>query len=81
MYLLMNYGVIVCPRCKQVKGIDLSNKTTKCIRCNKIITISKTKVFYECDKEELGFYVGLVNAEINDEDDKYLDLFKKNAKL
>jgi len=43
----MIYGVIVCPKCKKVKGVDLSKKTTKCPRCRKILTIDKLKIFSE----------------------------------
>ena len=62
----MKYGVIVCSKCKSVKGVLLSNKTTKCIRCGKNIKIDKVKIFYKTNlPEELRNYIGIVNKEYN----------------
>ena len=62
----MKYGVIVCSKCKSVKGVLLSNKTTKCIRCGKNIKIDKVKIFYKTNSpEELRNYIGIVNKEYN----------------
>jgi transposase-like protein len=61
----MRFGVIVCPQCKQVKGFELSSKTTKCIRCGKTLELKKLKIFYETDSQEkLRQIIGLLNAEI-----------------
>ena len=62
----MIYGVIVCPKCKKVKGVDLSKKTTKCPRCRKILTIDKLKIFYKTThREKLQNAIGLMNAKFD----------------
>ncbi|MFA5102454.1 MAG: hypothetical protein WC525_04825 [Candidatus Thermoplasmatota archaeon] len=61
----MRFGVIVCPKCKQVKAVQLSSKTTKCIRCGTILTLKKLKIFYETDsQEQLRQMIGVLNAEM-----------------
>ena len=70
----MKFGVIVCPKCKQVKGVDLASKTTKCPRCGKVLRLDKLKIYYETDsREKLQQAIGLKNAEL---DGKYNE-FKK----
>ena len=62
----MRLGVVVCPQCKQVKGVDLSSKTTKCAGCGKTLTLEKLKIFYETDSQEkLRQAIGLLNAELD----------------
>ena len=62
----MIYGVIVCPKCKKVKGVDLSKKTTKCHGCGKILTIDKLKIFYKTtSQEKLQRAIGLMNAKFD----------------
>ena len=62
----MKFGVIVCPKCKKVKGVDLSYKTTKCPRCGKVLTIDKLKIFYKTDSQKkLQQAIGLVNAKFD----------------
>ena len=71
----MRFGVIVCPQCNHVKGVDLSSMTTKCIRCGKTLQMKKLKIFYETESQEkLRKAIGLLNAEVQKE--KY-DAFKK----
>jgi transcription elongation factor Elf1 len=61
----MRLGVIVCPHCNYVKGIDLSVKTTKCGRCGKTLELRKLKIFYETDSQEkLRQAIGMINAEV-----------------
>ena len=61
----MRYGVIVCPKCKKVKAVDLTNKTTKCFFCNKIITIKKMKILFKSNhQEEIRQAIGQINAEL-----------------
>jgi phage FluMu protein Com len=65
MYL-MRLGIIVCPQCKQVKGVDLSLKTTKCVGCGKILSLKKLKFFYKTDSQEkLRQAIGLLNVELD----------------
>ena len=67
----MKFGIVVCPRCKKAKAVDLSCKTTKCIRCGKILHICKLKMFYETDSRvKLQNAIGLINAE-NDGNKNY----------
>jgi transposase-like protein len=70
----MRLGVIVCPQCKQVKGVNLSSKTTKCAGCGKTLTLEKLKIYYETESQEkLRQAIGLLNAEL----DEKCDTFKK----
>jgi len=62
----MKFGVIVCPKCKKVKGVDLSYKTTKCPRCSRVLTIDKLKIFYKTDSQKkLQQAIGLMNAKFD----------------
>jgi len=66
MINIMKFGVIVCPKCKKVKGVDLSKKTTKCHGCGKILTIDKLKIFYKTtSQEKLQKAIGLMNAKFD----------------
>jgi len=70
----MKFGVIVCPNCKKVKGVELSCKTTKCPRCGKVLRLENLKIFYKTDSQEkLQQAIGLMNADL----DGRLDEFKK----
>lgn len=70
----MKFGVVVCPNCKKVKGVELSCKTTKCPRCGKVLRLENLKIFYKTDsQEELQQAIGLMNADL----DGRLDEFKK----
>jgi uncharacterized protein YbaR (Trm112 family) len=65
MYL-MRLGVIVCPKCKHTKGVNLLSKTTRCGHCGKTIILDKCKIFYETESQEkLRLVIGLVNAELD----------------
>jgi len=70
----MKYAVVVCPKCKKPKAVLLSNKTSKCTRCNKILKIDKIKIFYKSNsEEEIRQAIGILNAEL---DGKKVDFFK-----
>jgi transposase-like protein len=59
----MRLGVIVCPQCKHVKGVNLSSQTTKCTYCGKTLQLKKLKIFYETESHEtLRQMIGLVRA-------------------
>jgi hypothetical protein len=61
----MKYGVIVCPKCRKVKAVDLNYKSTKCFFCNKTIIISKTKIIFESNKlDKIRHVIGQINAEL-----------------
>lgn len=77
----MKYGIIVCSKCKKAKGVDLSYKTTKCIRCNKVLKISQMKVLYETNSEQqLRQKIGLINAEIDGNLEGFQKILKKSKK-
>jgi hypothetical protein len=72
----MRLGVIVCPHCKQVKGANLSSKTTKCAGCGKILTLEKVKIFYEtASQEQLRKVIGLLNATMDRNSDTSRKIF------
>ena len=49
------YGVICCPKCRFVAGVDLKFKTKKCIKCNYNINLKKVRVVFKTeDNNELG---------------------------
>tara|TARA_E500000331_G_C16991923_1_gene598148 strand:- start:99 stop:308 length:210 start_codon:yes stop_codon:yes gene_type:complete len=49
------YGVICCPKCRFVTGVDLQFKTKKCIKCNYNINLKKVRVIFKTeDNNELG---------------------------
>ena len=49
------YGVICCPKCRFVTGVDLRFKTKKCIKCNYNINLKKVRVIFKTeDNDELG---------------------------
>ena len=77
----MRYGVIVCPKCKIAKGINLDSKTTKCVKCNKTLQIHKLRILFESsDLCSIGEYIGLVNAK-NDGNYEDFKIFLKNNKI
>ena len=58
------YGVIVCPRCKRAKGVDLKQKTTTCV-CGFEIHVVPSRIRGRAETaHELAPLVGQVNAEI-----------------
>jgi transposase-like protein len=62
----MKYGIIVCPKCKKGKAVILTNKTTRCHRCNKTYQISKMKIFYKSNSEiKIRHEIGRINAEMH----------------
>ena len=68
----MKFGVIVCPNCKKVKGVELSCKTTKCPRCGKVLRLENLKIFYKTDsQEELQQAIGLMNADLDGRRDEF----------
>jgi transposase-like protein len=79
----MRLGVIVCPQCKQVKGVNLSSKTTKCAGCGKTHTLEKMKIYYKTESQEkLRQAIGLLNAGLDGKSDSFKKLLydKKEPK-
>jgi uncharacterized protein with GYD domain len=46
------FGVIVCPRCNRVCGVDLGTKSKRCPACGHRIEVSKAKVYFKTDSQE-----------------------------
>jgi hypothetical protein len=62
---MMRLGVVVCPKCRLVKGVDLAKKTSRCLRCGHTLVLTKTKIFYETDSQEkLRQAIGILNAKL-----------------
>ena len=62
----MKYGIIVCPRCRNSKVVDLFYKTTTCFRCNKKIDLNKVKIIYKSNsEEEIRKAIGDLNIKLN----------------
>ena len=77
----MKFGIVVCPRCKNVKGVNLSFKTTRCIGCGKILLLKKIRIMYQTNSEhELKQAIGLINAEKDGKLKEYKNLIKKTIK-
>ncbi len=74
----MKFGVIACPYCKKVKGVNLNNKTSTCPWCGKVLKIEKLKIFYKTNSQEkLRQVIGLINAELDGKLDNFKKKFKK----
>ena len=66
------YGVVVCPRCRRAKGVDLSQKTTACA-CGFDIRVVPAKILRRTStSRELAALVGQVSAELAGGMDTYL---------
>jgi hypothetical protein len=73
----MRLGVIVCPKCKQVKGVNLSFKTTTCVRCGKKLPLRSLKIFYQTDsQEQLTQAIGRINANVNGKSNEFEKLIQ-----
>ena len=76
----MKFGVIVCSKCKKVKGVDLTSKTTKCHRCGKILTINKLKIFYKTNsQEELRKAIGIMNVKLDGRLDEFEEMLRNKG--
>ena len=57
------YGVVLCPRCRRAKGVDLDRKTTMCV-CGFEIRVSPHQTRFRTERaRDLPGLVGRVNAE------------------
>ena len=67
-------GVISCPKCKRVCGVDLSYKTKNCARCNYTMKISKVRIWVKTeDRNELAELINNVRKAIAEPTLKNLD--------
>lgn len=59
------YGVVVCPRCRRAKGVDLAKKTTSC-DCGFEIRVAASRTPFESSSSRsLVTAVGRVQAELH----------------
>jgi len=62
----MKFGIIVCPRCRNSKVVDLIHNTTTCFRCNKRIDLNEVKILYKSNSEqEIRKAIGCINKKLN----------------
>ena len=67
-------GVISCPKCKRVCGVDLKYKTKNCARCNYTMKISKVRIWVKTeDRNDLAELINNVRKEIAEPTLKNLD--------
>lgn len=58
-------GVVSCPKCKRVCGVDLEYKSKKCARCDYKMIISKVRIWVKTDdKNDLAELIKNVRKEI-----------------
>ena len=58
-------GVVSCPKCKRVCGVDLKYKTKNCARCDYTMKISKVRIWVKTeDKNDLPELINRVRKEI-----------------
>jgi len=74
----MKFGIIICSSCKRVKGVLLTNKTSKCFSCKKVIKLEKAIIVYKTNsRQELQNAIGKINAERNGKTNSWNSLFSK----
>lgn len=74
----MRFGVVVCPNCKKVKGVELSRKTTKCPRCGRVLQLKHLKIFYKTNSQQkLVQAIGLISADLEGKGNTFKNLFSK----
>jgi hypothetical protein len=74
----MKYGIVVCLKCKNPKVVLLSSKSSKCIRCGKILYIDRLKIFYKTNsRTKVRTAVGLINAEKDNNLTKFKRMINK----
>jgi transposase-like protein len=71
----MKFGIVVCPRCKKAKVVDLSCKTTKCHRCGKVLRLEHLRILHKSNSDQkIRQALGLVNAEIDGRLEEFKEL-------
>ena len=73
------FGIIVCPNCRNPKAVDLSIKKTTCFRCNKSLSLKKVKILFKSNSQEkICNAIGLLNAELDGNREKFKKILKNN---
>ena len=58
-------GVISCPKCKHVCGVDLEYKSKKCAKCDYIMKVNKVRIWVKTsDNSDLPELIKRVKKEI-----------------
>ena len=58
-------GVISCPKCKRVCGVDLEYKSKKCAKCDYIMIVNKVRIWVKTsDNSDLPELIKRVKKEI-----------------
>ena len=58
-------GVISCPKCKRVCGVDLEYKSKKCAKCDYIMIVNKVRIWVKTsDNADLPELIKRVKKEI-----------------
>ena len=73
----MKFGIVVCPRCKKAKVVDLSCKTTKCHRCGKVLRLEHLRILHKSNSDQkIRQALGLVNAEMDGRFEEFKELME-----
>jgi ribosome-associated translation inhibitor RaiA len=73
------YGIIVCPKCKKPKAVELYVKKTKCFSCNKNISLDDSVIIHKSNSlKEIQNAIGLLNAELDGNLEKFKEILKNN---
>ncbi len=69
------YGVVVCPKCRHARGLELQSEATLCGRCGKRSPTRSLQILYRAkDSEELQAAVGAVEARVTGGEAALMDL-------
>lgn len=67
---MTTYGVVICPSCKRPKGVDLADKTSRCV-CGKRLNLRELKVLYRTeDARRLSEAIGTIAARMEDKEEE-----------
>lgn len=59
------YGVVVCPKCVQAKGVELKYKSSKCLVCGYVMKLHNVKIWAKTDDpDQLPDLVSQAKAQI-----------------
>lgn len=68
---MTTFGVVICPGCKRVKGVDLSNKTSRCV-CGRRLDISELKILYKTEEaHDLSQAIGRISARLEGREEEF----------
>jgi len=71
----VKFGIVVCPKCKKAKIVDLSCKTNKCHRCGKVLRLEHLIILHKSNSDQkIRQVLGLVNAEMDGRLEEFKEL-------